>query len=378
MPKKILILDTYYRSIIERFHSSKVTFETGSSISDINSIGFGTGGAYAQALRKLGLNVSHMVVNSPIHEEEQLTRYFGKIKGLFWKYWLPIVRIPILGDIAMQNSLLYQNVKERIREFSPDIILVQDLNLFTSNVIRSLVSVKVLLIGEIASPLPPKRFYEHFDHIFSAHPTIVSQIAKCGISSSYLPLAFDSKFAEMGSKPMHQRKIPVTFIGSFGRLQMNTGPLLKEISATNPALRIYGNASQRQLRKYSLQNNYYGPIWGQEMYEILGNSKIVINRHGEIAGRFAVNMRMFEATGAGCLLITEAKENLSDLFQPESEVVTYNANHQAAELIKHYLSKPHEMEAISRCGRKRTLNEHTYELRVQEFLEVVKDLEIPK
>jgi spore maturation protein CgeB len=41
------------------------------------------------------------------------------------------------------------------------------------------------------------------------------------------------------------------------------------------------------------------------MFKILARSKIVINRHGTIAGNYAVNMRMYEATGSGAMLVTE-------------------------------------------------------------------------
>ena len=56
------------------------------------------------------------------------------------------------------------------------------------------------------------------------------------------------------------------------------------------------------------------------MYKVYGRSKIVINRHGEVAQGFANNMRMFEATGMGALLMTGQSPNLSDFFS-EKECV---------------------------------------------------------
>ena len=61
------------------------------------------------------------------------------------------------------------------------------------------------------------------------------------------------------------------------------------------------------------------------------------NARGDIAGPYAVNMRMYEATGSGAALITEQKANLADLFTPGEEVLAYtdaaNAARQAAGIL---------------------------------------------
>ena len=59
------------------------------------------------------------------------------------------------------------------------------------------------------------------------------------------------------------------------------------------------------------------------MYRVLARSKIALNRHIDVAEDHANNMRLYEATGVGTFLITDAKRNLSELFEPGEEVVTY-------------------------------------------------------
>ena len=51
-------------------------------------------------------------------------------------------------------------------------------------------------------------------------------------------------------------------------------------------------------------------VWGLDMYRALARSKITINRHINVAENNANNMRLFEATGTGSLLITDRKDNL--------------------------------------------------------------------
>ncbi len=57
--------------------------------------------------------------------------------------------------------------------------------------------------------------------------------------------------------------------------------------------------------------------WGLEMYRKLAKSKIRLNCHEEIAGNYASNMRLYKATGMGACLITDWKENLPNIFEPD-------------------------------------------------------------
>ena len=45
-------------------------------------------------------------------------------------------------------------------------------------------------------------------------------------------------------------------------------------------------------------------------------TRIVVNRHIDVAEGYANNMRLYEATGMGALLITDRGRNLGELFEP--------------------------------------------------------------
>jgi hypothetical protein len=57
------------------------------------------------------------------------------------------------------------------------------------------------------------------------------------------------------------------------------------------------------------------------MNEILAHSQVTLNRQIEAAEGSANNMRLFEATGVGAMLVTDDGKNLSDLFRRAEEVV---------------------------------------------------------
>lgn len=114
-----------------------------------------------------------------------------------------------------------------------------------------------------------------------------------------------------------------------------------------------------------------GTAWGIEMYQILQASKVTLNHHIGIAESYANNMRLYEATGVGTLLITDWKVNLHEVFEPGREVVAYRSPEECAEMIEYYLDHDGEREAIARSGQQRTLREHTYYHRAGELVGIV-------
>jgi spore maturation protein CgeB len=90
-----------------------------------------------------------------------------------------------------------------------------------------------------------------------------------------------------------------------------------------------------------------------------------------VAENNANNMRLYEATGVGALLITDRKDNLGELFEVGKEVVAYSSPEEAAEMIRYYIAHPEEARAIARAGQARTLRDHTYQRRMDEMAPVL-------
>jgi len=103
------------------------------------------------------------------------------------------------------------------------------------------------------------------------------------------------------------------------------------------------------------------------MYQVLKQSRIAINYHLDISGSYANNMRLFEATGVGTLLITDAKKNLHTMFEVGKEIVAYQNLEDCLALIKYYSEHSDERDQIAKAGQQRTLREHTYLNRMREL-----------
>jgi hypothetical protein len=118
----------------------------------------------------------------------------------------------------------------------------------------------------------------------------------------------------------------------------------------------------------------YSPVFGLDMYDILRRSKVTFNRHTDAAMGSSANVRLFEATGVGACLLTDAGKNLSELFEIDKEIVVYSSLDECMEKVKYLLNHESERAEISQAGFKRTLRDHTALNRCQTINHILQKL----
>ncbi len=111
-------------------------------------------------------------------------------------------------------------------------------------------------------------------------------------------------------------------------------------------------------------------VFGLNMFCALAGAKTTINVHID-AVQSASNLRLFEATGAGTCLVTDEVPGLSDLFEPDVEVVTYSTPKECAQKVRWLIDHPAERKAIAKAGQKRTLKDHRLEQRAEELYSII-------
>jgi spore maturation protein CgeB len=104
---------------------------------------------------------------------------------------------------------------------------------------------------------------------------------------------------------------------------------------------------------------------------VLARSRITVNTHASVAGLDANNLRLYEGTGMGALLLTEHHRNLQDLFRIGTEVVSYRNAKEAADLVGYYLEHEQEARQIAAAGQARTLSAHTWIDRMERVVRLV-------
>ncbi len=256
---------------------------------------------------------------------------------------------------------------EQVRQFGPDVIYLQDLSLARSDILDRLRPHTRLIVGQIASPVPASAQLQGLDIIISSFPHFVERFRNEGICAYYQPLAFDSRI--LGRLGPRNPTIDFSFVGGISAHHAQGTQLLTDVAALSP-LQVWGYGSGYLASDSLLRARHHGEAWGLDMFKLLRSSRITLNRHIDTAEKYANNMRLFEATGTGALLITDNKENLGGLFRIGEEVVVYSTAEECAALVTYYLNHLDEAEAIAKAGQARTLRDHSYDRRMEHTAEI--------
>jgi spore maturation protein CgeB len=261
----------------------------------------------------------------------------------------------------------------QIKKYQPDIIYMQDLSILDPETLKELKKYCRLLVGQIASPAPPKEYLKCFDLIITSFPHFVDKFRKLNIKSEYQKLAFEPRVLERVKK--QERIYDVAFVGSFTPYHSAGTKVLEEVAKHVP-VHVWGQGIEYLSPLSPLRKNYHGEAWGLQMYKVLAQSKIVINRHISVSDDYANNMRLYEATGMGAMLITDKKKNLNEIFDVNEEIVDYKDANELINKLNYYLKNDQERKKIARFGQRRTLRDHVYLVEIKNLERIIKENEI--
>lgn len=262
------------------------------------------------------------------------------------------------GDLDLQRVLLTQ-----VGQLRPDVILNHAVSEVEPELLQQVRADVRLIVGQIASPLPEDMDYGVYDLMVSSLPNYVEYYRRKGLKAELNRLGFSpTVLQEIGEFP---RDIPVSFVGSLTSDHVSRLRLIEHL-AREADISIWGRISGVPATS-PIWPRYRGEAWGRDMYAILARSKITINQHIDIAEGYANNMRLYEATGMGTLLITDWKANIADIFEPGKEVVCYRSAQECVELVNYYLKHETDRARIAKAGQQRAMTEHSYFNRVEEL-----------
>lgn len=366
--KKILLVQTNYPGFLTNFENENKSLSKYQELKAAwDSKWFGQGNFYSLHLNKLGWNSEEIIANSFLMQSSWMKDNgysLNKEEPFFTKY-LPESIKNILHLRQWVKDALFTQIKHH----KPDVVYMHDLTLLNLDEVREVKKYTKLLAGQIACPLPlDQRPLHHYDLLISSFPHYVDLFRSWGVKSEYLRWCFeDSINKELKSGP---KKYDCTFIGGYSNAHSKGNSIFEKI-ASKTKVDFWGYGAGSLSPNSKIKETYHGEIWGKDMYQVMRDSRIVINRHINVAGNIANNMRMFDVTGVGSLLLTDDKPNMDEFFDVDTEVVTYTSANDLVKKIKYYLKNPKELEKIAKRGQSRTLKEHTYKLRMKELSNIL-------
>lgn len=368
---RILIVDHYYNAVIDWIYGRypRLAWEDyATQRARIDDALFGQTAFQVLALRGLGHEAWDSLVNvRPLQEawaREHGVRLSPRTRwGLRRRRrWIPWPRRP--DTRWMGQALLAQ-----VRALRPDVVHIQSMDVLEPSVVAAVRGETTLVVGQVATELPAGRTYRSYDLVVSSIPTLVHRFRQEGADAELLPLAFEPALLDV--IPRVERDVEVSFVGSFSSRYADRTEIVEAVARAAP-LRTWTGDLAVLPKDSAIRRTVQGVAWGRAMYEVLARSRVTINTHGRIAGDAANNLRLFEGTGMGALLVTDARANLGDLFEAGREVVTYRDPDECAEVICYFLGHPEEADSIAAAGQRRTLREHTWHDRMGRLADLVR------
>jgi len=318
-------------------------------------------------------------------------------------------------------------VSRQVAEQQPDILFIANHAVFSNEFVRNVRKDNPcirLVIGWCGSPYRDPRILRKSDVVLSNIPELVEDIKANGHRCYHIHHAFDPRVLDR----IDTSKAPTvgfSFLGSIitdaGFHGQREGLLIELVKATdleiwspirNPPLRerltvmaaqvsydIVRVASlNRQLKDWismvprlerlarrgqrpalprgvdgRIVGRSHPPLYGVPMFQKMRDSRVTLNTHIDASPRSASNMRLFEATGVGACLLTDWKQNLKDLFDPDAEVATYRDPEECVEKARYLLENERQRQQIAASGQRRALGSHTIYHRAEQLDGIIRE-----
>jgi spore maturation protein CgeB len=279
----------------------------------------------------------------------------------------------------------------QIKTFAPDVLFLEDSFSIPASVVqaarRDVPGLRSVLgyVG-VVNRMPP--LARDLDLVVTSAPALDPPFAAAGVRTVTMYHGFEA--GVLDEAPLRSERLGVTFVGSVAAgIHEDRRAVLEAVAERAPlvvfsdslrpsaatALRSLAVATvRRRLPSYfklmtsAMRRQARPAVYGLEMYSVLQASDVSINFQGWGVSYLVPNMRLFETTGMGACMVTDAKPGLEALFEPDREMVSYRSPGECAEKVTWLLDHPAERAAIAMAGQRRTLKDHTLRSRVDGLL----------
>lgn len=407
---RLLKVGTYYPSCLDQFYARNPTLPRQPydvQHAALMAARFGSSDFWTDALAGFGYEVCELVANA-----EPLQKRWAREAG---------------ATFEGNETWLLEIAAAQIKAYRPDVLIVADYTTFTASFLRRLKfecpAIK-LVLGWCAAPYHDPSPFREYHIVLSCVPELVHHFREEGHRSIHVNHAFDPRVLEQldtNAPP----GVDFAFAGSVVNLdkfhrrreellselvERTSLQIWAEVSRPSTRQRLAGRArrwaydatraakragisqstlsSTPILRRTSrwqarpsvprpidkkIARRARPPLFGLEMFQQLRDSKVVLNTHIDISPHSASNLRLYEATGVGTCLLTDWRENIAAVFEPDAEVVTYRDAGECVEKLNYLLEHEGVRRSVADAGQRRTLREHTFARRAAQLDQIIRE-----
>jgi hypothetical protein len=271
-------------------------------------------------------------------------------------------------DTAEFNSdqiLFYQ-----LETLKPDVIYLSDIPCFNFKILDFLTK-KPMVIAWHATSLPETINWSAIDLLLSGVGSIRSKAMELGVKASEEFMSGAPNF-QQNIKSNFLKYGDVCFSGSFiNNLHNERAQLFNEAAHNVEGYQFDIYSSNIFNENPSKNLNFLPPVFARDVIDVYSNYKITLDARANFGlndlsySSETSNMRIFEATKSGSLLLTQASRNLNKYFEIDKEIVTYESKEDLFDKLEFYLCPARDSlrQSIAEKGYLKTINNHSIEKR---------------
>ena len=305
----------------------------------------------------------------------------------------------VLPGFSMSSQ---KKIFNEVYNFKPDILIVENPRLLSHIQIQEIkdnLDECIFITHHCSKIKNAPIIFEHYDKVLCCSPYFYKSLPLSDEKKVIFYNACPDKGFEIVKKNLNQINNKCTFFGSLYRNihdkrkeylsyllsknvpidvyssskgSTNLSPILNRINKFSFSKKFasYLNKLEELIFKLQYPNfkNLFPPCFDEKMLRKLANYNCCLNVHTKAANGYAANLRLFECASVGTCVITENFPNISELFEPDEEVLTYSSKEECFEKIQYCLNNPSFSRGIGAKAKLRALNEHTYSLRVKNLI----------
>lgn len=370
-PLRLLQILTSYEEAILQLYKAMPALATQPFEHQVEALvqdGFNAAHILAPALRTFGFETGVIIANCRPAQEK-------------WIHEQKVV-------LPLSRDWIKEIVRQQIAFYQPDVVYTNDPLTFEASFIGSLPFRPRLMVGWRAAPIPGGISWDGYD-------LMVSNISGC----REIMLALGAKSAAphspgfpqwLASRLVQQpHQIDVVFAGSLTKGHQRR---VEYVDCLARAVIDQANHGRRFSAEFyvggdpifippAVQSLNRGDLFGRRYFEALRRGRMILDvrgsaialhdpvsgKHYDMAGSESGSMRLFEATGSCCMLLTDHHEGLSKYFEVGKEIVSFTDERDLVEKIAYYAAHPHECEAIARRGHERCMRDYSVEKSAERF-----------
>ena len=212
-----------------------------------------------------------------------------------------------------------------------------------------------------------------YDIFFVKDTFVLNELKKVGAENvRYLPEACYPKehrpLDDITEEECQKYSSELSIVGSLYPYRVSMLEILRDRQLKVWGTGIWGVIPENS---YALRSHQHESVDGRQKVLVFNLTKVNLNTLNPLNCIHGLNDRIYHIAASGGFQLMEYNLDLEKQYDVAREIIAFRSRDELRELAEYYLARPRERAEIAERSRRRALQEHTFDHRLNEILETV-------